>query len=284
MPVLGVGRLDARGDLVAEHLQRPAAAQREDLVAADALDPVQAPVRLRDRVAGDEDAVVLHEDDRPGAHQRGQALALRQRRGEAGVVVVVGDLAVEERRRLARRQQPVVGQHVERGRPRLVRVQDDARTGDAVDRRMDALRRQLERSFALEDAAGLVEHDQVAGARFRPVQPERQDEVLPVAARHGHREVVVDAFLELVQDGEAMRRGEVDARFGDGIRDARRDQGADGHRGLLGTERRAYARTRRRAPRQRAFGKGAGAGRCARTRSCSACAATERLRSRRRTR
>ena len=102
----------------------------------------------------------------------------------AGVVVVVGDVAVEERRRLARRQEAVVGQHVERGGPGLVGVEDDARAGDPVDRRMDALRRELERSLALEDAAGLVEHDQVAGARLRPVQAERQDEVLAVAAGH----------------------------------------------------------------------------------------------------
>ena len=46
MGVVGVRRLDARGDLVGEHLERPAGAQREHLVAADALEPAQPPVRL----------------------------------------------------------------------------------------------------------------------------------------------------------------------------------------------------------------------------------------------
>jgi hypothetical protein len=120
------------------------------------------------------------------AHRARQALAFVERRGEAGVVVVVGDLAVEERRRLARGQQAVVVEHVERHRPRLVGVQDHARAGDAVDRRVDALRRELERAAALEHAALLVEDDQLARARFRPVQAVRQDQVLPVAARHGN--------------------------------------------------------------------------------------------------
>src|SRR5439155_22403049 len=59
--VVGIGRASARGDLVREHLDLAAGGEREDLVAADALDPVQAPVRLRHRHAGDDDAVVLHE-------------------------------------------------------------------------------------------------------------------------------------------------------------------------------------------------------------------------------
>ena len=67
----------------------------------------------------------------------------------------------------------------------------------------------------------------------------------PSRPGHRHREVVVDAFVELVQHRQAKRRREVDARLGDRVGDARRDQGADGHRGLLGAgRRRAYARRR----------------------------------------
>ena len=44
------------------------------------------------------------------------------------------------------------------------------------------------------------------------MQAEGQDQVLAVAPGHGDREVVVDAFLELVEHGEAQRRGELDFR------------------------------------------------------------------------
>ena len=127
--------------------------------------------------------MVLHEQDLLVADHARQALALLQRIRGAGVVIVVGDVAVEKRRRLARRQQAVVLQHIERDRPRLVRVQHDASAADAMDRRVDALRRQFDHAFALERRARLVEHDHVARARLRPMQAEGQDQVAVVAAR-----------------------------------------------------------------------------------------------------
>jgi hypothetical protein len=149
-----------------------------------------------------------------------------------GVGVVVGDVAVKERRGLARRQQPVVLQHVERQRPGLVGVHHHARAADAMDRRVDALRGELDHALAFERLAGLVEHDHVARARLGPVQAEGQDQVAIVAAGHGDREVVVDAFLELVQHGEAVRGGQVDPglahRVGGG-----RNQRVNGHGGMI---------------------------------------------------
>ena len=80
-------------------------------------------------------------------------------------------MPVIERRRLARRQQPIVLQHVQRQRPGLVRMQHDARAGDAVDRRVDALRRQLDHAVAFERRARFVEHDHVARARLDQCRP-----------------------------------------------------------------------------------------------------------------
>jgi hypothetical protein len=102
-----------------------------------------------------------------------------------------------------------------------------------VDRRVYAQRGQLDVAFALERFARFVEHDHVARARLRPVQAERQNQVLVVAPRHGDREVVVDALLEVVEHGEAMRRSELDFRLRDRIDCARGRQGVDGHDGPL---------------------------------------------------
>jgi hypothetical protein len=65
---------------------------------------------------------------------------------------------------------------------------------------------------AFQHIARLVEHDQVAGPRLGPVLAERQHQVAVVLAGHAHGEVVVDAFFQVVVDGKAVRRGQVDAR------------------------------------------------------------------------
>ena len=83
-----------------------------------------------------------------------------------------------------------------------------------MDGRVYALRRELDVADAFERLAGFVPYDHVAGARFRPVQPERQDQVLVVAAGHGHREVVVYALLKVVEHRQAVGGGKMDFRFG----------------------------------------------------------------------
>jgi hypothetical protein len=80
----------------------------------------------------------------------------------------------------------------------------------------NALRRELDDALAFERLAGFVEHDQVARARFRPVQAERQDQVAIVPSRHSHGEVVVDALVEFMQHGDAVCGSEVDLRLGYG--------------------------------------------------------------------
>ncbi|MNC86871.1 hypothetical protein D3C83_25570 [compost metagenome] len=96
---------------------------------------------------------------------------------------------------------------------------------------MDALRRELDDALAFERPAGLVEHDHVARARLRPVQAEGQDQVAVVAPRHGDGEVVVDALLQLVEHGEAVRGGEMDLRLPDGIDGAGGGKLVHGHGG-----------------------------------------------------
>ena len=184
MAVVGVRRLHARDDLVGEHLERPAGAQREHLVAADALEPVEAPVRLRHRRAGDEDAVVLHEDDRLAVHRRGQALAFG--RGSRPC------RCSRRRRRSGRGRTP------RSGSPSTSRLSFSMLSAIAhvwwvcsttcapVMRWIGAWMQCADSSSEpspSSDAAVVVEDDQVAGARLRPVQAEGQDQVLARASR-----------------------------------------------------------------------------------------------------
>ncbi len=102
-----------------------------------------------------------------------------------------------------------------------------------MDRRVDALRRELDHALAVERRAGLVEHDHVAGPRLGPVQAERQDQVAVVVAGDGDGEVVVDALFQFVQNRKAVRGGEVDLGLCDRIDGARGRQWVNGHDGPL---------------------------------------------------
>ena len=115
MAVLRVGGLHPRHHFAAQnrqflHTGQGATGSRhgQQLHAAHALQPVNAPVGLGHGVAYHQGAVVFHENDVSVAQHLGQALALLQGVGQAGVVVVVGDVPVKKRRRLRQRQQPVV--------------------------------------------------------------------------------------------------------------------------------------------------------------------------------
>jgi hypothetical protein len=119
-----------------------------------------------------------------------------------------------------------------------------------MDRRVDALRRQLDHALAFERLPRLVEHDQVARTRLRPVQAEGQDQVAIVPARQRDGEVVVDAFFELVQHREAVRSGKVDFRLPDRI-SSQRLQRKDGHDAGESTLRRRHAPPSERCARQR---------------------------------
>ncbi len=115
-------------------------------------------------------------------------------------------------------------------------MQHDARAGQAMDGRVDALRGALDVAGAFERSARFVPYDHVARTRFGPVQPERQDQVAVVAARHGHREMVVDALLEIVQHGETVGRGEVYFRLGQRVEFACGGKRMDGHRAPFGNK------------------------------------------------
>ena len=177
-------------------------------------------------------------------------MAFLGRIGGALVVVVVGDVAVVERCRLVGGQQAVVLQHVERHGPRLVRVHDHARPGDAVDRRVDAAGGELDDAITFERLAVLVEHDHVARPGLGPVEAEGQDEEPVVAAGDRHREVVVDPFFQLMQHRQAVRGGEVDLRLGDGI-SAGGGQGMDVHPRMVAPLPGACSRGTARAARPR---------------------------------
>ena len=61
------------------------------------------------------------------------------------------------------------------------------------------------------------------------MQTEGQHEVPVLRAGQGHGEVIVDALLQLVQHGQAVRRRKVNLRLAHRIGDARTLQGMNGH-------------------------------------------------------
>ena len=65
------------------------------------------------------------------------------------------------------------------------------------------------------------------------MQAEGQDEVPVVVTGHGYGEMVVDPFLQFVQDSQAIGGGKLGLRFGDGIGFARGSQRMNGHGGPL---------------------------------------------------
>jgi hypothetical protein len=60
---------------------------------------------------------------------------------------------------------------------------------------------------------------------------ERQYEVAVITVRHCHREMIVDAFLQLMKNGQAVGGGEIDLRLRKRVDCARRRQLMDGHSG-----------------------------------------------------
>ena len=65
------------------------------------------------------------------------------------------------------------------------------------------------------------------------MQAEGQDEVPVVVTGHGYGEMVVDPFLQFVQDSQAIGGGKLGLRFRDGIGFARGSQRMNGHGGPL---------------------------------------------------
>src|ERR1043165_10009156 len=108
------------------------------------------------------------------------------------------DRRVNDRGGLARGDEPIVLEHVEGKRPGLMRMEDYTRTADAMDRRVNALRRELDHSVALQRPSRFVEHDQVARACLGPVQDEGQDKVSVVMAGDRQGEGIVDSLSQLV--------------------------------------------------------------------------------------
>ena len=168
--------------------------------AAHPLELVHAQVGLRDRITGHHNPMILHKEDGFSIKTGRQSFTLSHRAGQAQIVVVVGNPIVKKSRGLARRQESVIDQHIERERPILVGVQDHVGPGNPVNGCVDTLGRQLHNAVALDGLARLVENDHVACARFGPVPPKGQDQESVVLSWHGNREVIVDALIEFVQN------------------------------------------------------------------------------------
>src|SRR5688500_19240886 len=98
MTIVEVRALYLRNDGVRQQLERLPRRHRKDLTAANALQHVEPPISLRHSVAHHHDTVVLHEEHMLLADQAGEALALLQGVGAAGISVIVGDTTVKKRR------------------------------------------------------------------------------------------------------------------------------------------------------------------------------------------
>src|SRR5438552_2039052 len=229
MTVVLIWRLHPRDDLVGEYFERSSCAHRQYLRAAHALELVESPIGLCNRVSRNEHAMAFHEQNGLVTDYASQAFALVECICGSRIGVVIGNVAVEKSCGLVGRHQTIILEHVQRQCPRLVRVQHHPCAADSMDRCMYALRRQLDNTLALERLPCLIEYDHVARPRLRPVQAEGQDQISIVAAGYGDREMVVDPFLQLVQDGQAVGGGELNLRLQNGIDRSGRSQRMNGH-------------------------------------------------------
>ena len=106
----------------------------------------------------------------------------------------------------------------------------DLRAGDAVHRCVNAARRQFHGAFTFHSRTRFVEDDEIARTSLRPVQAKGQNKKAISGAWNGHREVVVDTLIQLVQHREAVRCSKIDSSLTDGVDVARRRKGMHGHR------------------------------------------------------
>jgi hypothetical protein len=74
-----------------------------------------------------------------------------------------------------------------------------------------------------EDGAGRVDHHDVVGLHFAPVQAARVDEELVITARQCHAEMVADALAQAVVGGSAQGQRQI----GPQLRHSRRGERVD---------------------------------------------------------
>ena len=79
-----------------------------------------------------------------------------------------------------------------------------------MDRGMDAKRRSLDFALAGQDAAVISHFHEAAGGDLGPMQAERNLIIAVVAGGNRQRQMVENAFVEAVLDGEPVRRGKID--------------------------------------------------------------------------
>ncbi len=156
--------------------------------------------------------MVAQDHHRLVAEIAGQALALLEVERDA-FVIMEGDVAVEEHRRLRQRQQPAI-KHRQR-HPRLGMQVDDAahlrprgmdRAVDGEPRRVDGIRR------VADDLAVEIDLDEVGRGDLLEGEPERVDEKMMLRPGHAGGDVVVDELVPALAPGEAVARRKLDPR------------------------------------------------------------------------
>jgi hypothetical protein len=148
-----------------------------------------------------------------------QAFALGLIEGESIVIVVVGDIVVEDERALHRHFQARILEHAERRGVGHMRVQYAAcACADAMHRQMNIQRRVFDRSAAADDLAVEIDHHEIAGLHLRPMQPEGREQKPVRMSRHHQRQMIVDAFVQSEVRRQPVAGGKIDARRAFGFR------------------------------------------------------------------
>jgi hypothetical protein len=146
----------------------------------------------------------------------GEAVALLGVEGKAGILVVVGDAAVEgERVLLAHLQAAVLAQGEGRGMGHVGVEDAHGLRRLQVDAGMDEERRGLDLVLTLEDIALGIAQQERGGGDLRPMEAVRIDEEavtadLAVLVGHGKREVVAHPFLHPEPRRPAQGAREID--------------------------------------------------------------------------
>ena len=148
------------------------------------------------------------------AQFRHHAVALRFIQREPVVFVVVSDAAVEAQGILARPSEFAACDDGERGCIRHMRVQHALRARVcAVDAAVDEKGGGFDAVLARDMIAVAVDHNEIGGRHFRPVQSLRVDQELPGFAGQREAEVVAHAFGQIQPLGRAQGAHQVAACF-----------------------------------------------------------------------
>lgn len=168
--------------------------------------------RLTSDYSADNDHPMIGEEQHSLVAERvGQPLAMVEVEDEAVPLLVIGDPVIESERVLIGHFQPPAFHHRQRRRIRRMRMQHaDGVGARGVDGIVDAVGGLVVLAGAVHWVALGVDQHQVRRRDLPPVAGRRADQHAAGVAPYRDGEMVPCALVEPVEDGEAMRRRQVD--------------------------------------------------------------------------